>query len=60
MVTGRWDLAVPLECWYVPAPSTPVLGSQPLLFSPWGQVWGRHEGTEGLLPKQNALLPDPL
>lgn len=61
MVTERWDLAVwRLECCYVPVPGAPVLASQPLLFSPWGQVWGKHEGTVGLLPKQDALLPHPL
>ena len=27
---------------------------QPLLFSPWGQVWGRHGGTEGLLHEQDT------
>lgn len=41
---------------YVPVPGAPVLGSRPLLFSPWGQVLGRQEGTEGLLPGQGALL----
>lgn len=59
MVTegGRIWLYCSWNAGYVPAPGVPVLGSQPLLFSPWGQVWGRHKGTEGLLHEQDAVLP---
>lgn len=42
---------------YVPASGAPELGSQPLLFSPWGQVWGRPEGAKGLVHEHSALLP---
>lgn len=42
---------------YVPAAGAPELGSQPLLFSPWGQVWGKPEGAKGLVHEQSALLP---